>query len=117
MLTSREHYSDLTSRLFCLFTRSANAVNLFLRSDPNVYLQAARSMPLPTFKCAMVSAHIWDLRAAAGQGMKTIYLRRDSEDGSSKNQIKSKMDGGEVDIVVDSLTELAAIIGSGSGLT
>jgi hypothetical protein len=59
----------------------------------------------------MVSAHIWDLRAAAGQGMSTIYIRRHSEDGGFGNDVKCKMEGGEVDIFFDSLTELARILG------
>lgn len=58
----------------------------------------------------MVAAHIHDLRAAASHGMKTIYVRRATEDDHSiRAEVKSKKDGGEVDLVVDSLLELASI--------
>lgn len=55
----------------------------------------------------MVAAHIHDLRAAASQGMATVYVRRPSEDGGLQEDIKDKRQGGEVDYVVNSLTELA----------
>lgn len=63
----------------------------------------------------MVAAHIYDLRAAAKLGMRTIYVRRLDEDLDANKQpvdVKSKADGGDVDYVVDSFTELAEIIAS-----
>jgi len=63
----------------------------------------------------MVAAHIFDLRAAAAQGMRTVYVRRPKEDEEALSalggDIKSKEHGGEVDIVVDSFTELAEVLG------
>jgi hypothetical protein len=59
----------------------------------------------------MVAAHIHDLRAAASCGLRTIYVRRPTEDEGMRNAVQSKRDGGEVDLVVDSLLELAAILG------
>lgn len=59
----------------------------------------------------MVAAHIYDLRGAAANGMKTIYVRRPTEDNGLRDTVKSKKDGGEVDIVVDSFVELANILG------
>ncbi len=59
----------------------------------------------------MVAAHIHDLRAAADQGMKTIYVRRPSEDANAPNVV-AKQDGGEVDYVVNSLTELCRVFAS-----
>ena len=62
----------------------------------------------------MVAAHIHDLRAAASHGMKTVYVRRLGEDGddtdSDNVQVRRKADGGEVDVVVDSFEELAALM-------
>ena len=58
----------------------------------------------------MVAAHIYDLRAAASHGMKTVYVRRQTEDRDIRDSIRSKADGGEVDVVVDSFEELAALM-------
>lgn len=58
----------------------------------------------------MVAAHIYDLRAAASHGMKTVYVRRPTEDTDVRDEVKSKQDGGEVDVVVDSLEELATLL-------
>jgi FMN phosphatase YigB (HAD superfamily) len=71
-----------------------------------VYLGAAHQLSLPPSKCAMVAAHIEDLRAAARNGMKTIYVRRPDEGGPSEDVVNAKADGGEVDIVVNSFLEL-----------
>jgi hypothetical protein len=68
----------------------------------------------------MVAAHIDDLQAAAAHGMKTVYVRRRTEDidiikqedGTEavlRDTVKTKRNGGEVDVIVDSLSELARI--------
>ena len=55
----------------------------------------------------MVAAHIYDLRAAAQLGMRTIYIRRPTEDTPDIRQsIRIKNDGGEVDLIVDNLNDL-----------
>ena len=60
----------------------------------------------------MVAAHIYDLRAAAKQGLRTVYVRRETEDSAQdRASVKSKKEGGEVDIAVDSLEELAILLG------
>lgn len=58
----------------------------------------------------MVAAHIYDLRFAASHGLKTVYVRRPTEDVDVKDQVKSKQEGGEVDVVVDSFEELAELL-------
>ncbi len=75
-----------------------------------MYLGAIHYLSVPPEKCAMVAAHIFDLRAAASHGMKTVYVRRPTEDTSVKDSVKSKEEGGEVDVVVDSFEELAALM-------
>ena len=52
---------------------------------------------------------MWDLRGAAAVGMNTIYVPRPSEAAES-HPVKSKADGGEVDLVVASFTELASVL-------
>ncbi|KAF7324985.1 hypothetical protein MKEN_00540900 [Mycena kentingensis (nom. inval.)] len=46
---------------------------------PDIYLQAARSMSLAPANCALVSAHVDELRVAASAGFRTIYVHRASE--------------------------------------
>ena len=59
----------------------------------------------------MVAAHTFDLRGAAGCGYKTVYVRRETEDNAEfRKNVKSKKEGGEVDVVVNNLSELVAIL-------
>ncbi|KAH9851360.1 haloacid dehalogenase [Lenzites betulinus] len=88
------------------------SVDLFgtCKPDPKVYKGALHYLELPAEKCAMVAAHLWDLQAAAKQGMKTVYVPRPTDDGDLRDQVKSKAEGGEVDLVVGSFEELAGLI-------
>lgn len=61
----------------------------------------------------MVASHFFDLEAAAKQGMKTIYISRLKEDGVFTDKVRSKEDGGEVDLVVSSFVELAEVLARG----
>ncbi|KAI3614215.1 haloacid type ii [Moniliophthora roreri] len=78
--------------------------------NPKTYQGALRHLALSEtpHKAAMVAAHIFDLRSAAKVGLKTIYVRRtnEEEDGVKAEDIKSKAEGGEVDVVVNSIEEL-----------
>ncbi|GBE78747.1 haloacid dehalogenase [Sparassis latifolia] len=81
------------------------------KPNPKVYLGAMQHLSLAPSSCAMVAAHIYDLQAAAACGMKTVYVRRLSEDPLEvRDQVKSKANGGEVDAVVDSFIELATLL-------
>jgi len=82
------------------------------KPNPKVYLQAIHHLSFPPSQCAMVAAHIHDLRVAASLGMKTVYVRRVGEDPTVKDgeNVKSKAEGGEVDCVVDSFLELSEVI-------
>lgn len=62
-------------------------------------------------KAAMVAAHIYDLRAAAKVGLKTIYVHRPGEEtnGAKSEEVKSKEQGGEVDVVVQDFLQLARL--------
>jgi len=79
------------------------------KPNPKMYLGALHHLSLKPHQCAMVAAHTYDLRAAASHGMKTVFVRRPGEPNSPSNT-KSKQDGGEVDVVVDSFTEIAKIL-------
>ncbi|ESK93337.1 haloacid type ii [Moniliophthora roreri MCA 2997] len=80
------------------------------KPNPKTYQGALRHLALSEtpHKAAMVAAHIFDLRSAAKVGLKTIYVRRtnEEEDGVKAEDIKSKAEGGEVDVVVNSIEEL-----------
>ncbi|KAI0373474.1 haloacid dehalogenase [Pilatotrama ljubarskyi] len=88
------------------------SVDLFGTCKPNakVYQGALHYLELPAEKCAMVAAHMWDLEAAAKHGMKTVYVPRPTDDGDLRDKVRSKADGGEVDVVVDSFERLAEIV-------
>lgn len=72
-----------------------------------MYLGAARFLDLPPSKVALVAAHIHDLRGAAAQGMRTVYVPRPRADEGVRDQVKGKAEGGEVDLVVSSFVDLA----------
>ncbi|KAI0757731.1 haloacid dehalogenase [Daedaleopsis nitida] len=80
------------------------------KPNPKTYLGAVGHLGVTPDKCALVAAHIVDLRAAASHGMKTVYVRRPTEDVGVKESVKSKQDGGEVDVIVDSFEELAGLL-------
>jgi len=95
------------------------------KPNPKMYLGAASHLSLPPNKCAMVAAHIYDLAAAKKYGLRTVYVRRvteDSEDirkkvwatgtnsSGDKHGDSEGEDDFEVDVVVDSFEELAEVI-------
>lgn len=77
-----------------------------------MYLGAAKHLDVPPSKVAMVAAHVEDLRAAARNGLKTVYVRRPFE--WSRNEEKIVEDESraheEFDVVVDSFLELVAVL-------
>ncbi|KAF9043124.1 HAD-like domain-containing protein [Panaeolus papilionaceus] len=81
------------------------------KPNPKAYLETMRHLGVTDpSECAMVAAHIYDLRAAATVGMATVYIPRPEEDSAAElgqGGVKSKKDGGEVDYIVKSFVELA----------
>lgn len=60
----------------------------------------------------MVTSHPFDLRGAAAVGMPTVYIPRlnlEGPDPEAEN-MKSKADGGEADLVVSSFAELVKVL-------
>jgi len=77
-----------------------------------VYEGALQHLSAAPHQAAMVAAHIYDLRAAAKAGMRTVYVRRPTEDtAEDRSAVMTKAEGGEVDVVVDGLDELAKLTG------
>ncbi|KAG1814686.1 HAD-like domain-containing protein [Suillus subaureus] len=89
------------------------ASELFGSYKPNkkVYQSAAYHLSLPPHKIAMVATHKLDLIAASSVGFNTIYVPRPAEDSREvRESMRSKKDGGEVDLVVKDFEELARLI-------
>lgn len=81
------------------------------KPNKKVYQSAAYHLSLPPHKIAMVAAHRSDLLAAASVGFKTIYVPRPAEDlREVREGMRSKKDGGEVDLVVQDFQELAKLM-------
>ncbi|KAK0200095.1 HAD-like domain-containing protein [Desarmillaria ectypa] len=78
------------------------------KPNPEAYLGAIKHLSVSPEKCAMVAAHIYDLRAAAKLGMKTVYIQRPGE-AAENVVVKPHSEGGEVDVVVQSFVELASL--------
>jgi 2-haloacid dehalogenase len=58
------------------------------KPDPKVYLGAAEKLGLRPQDCAMVAAHLPDLRAAHENGLRTVYVERYGEEDWSEEQVQ-----------------------------
>jgi 2-haloacid dehalogenase len=76
------------------------------KPDPAVYQLAIRLLGLDPAETMMVAAHPWDLRAAAGHGLRTAYVARPGEGAPEP--------GDRFDVRAGDLAELAAML-AGSG--
>ena len=63
-----------------------------------MYLGAAEKLQLPPAHCAMVAAHLNDLKAAKQNGLQTIYVERPGEEAWDKEQVECAMQDGWVDL-------------------
>lgn len=71
------------------------------KPSPKVYLGAAEKFGLHPDECAMVAAHLSDLKAAKRQGFQTVYVERDQEEAFSAEEVAKVREEGFVDIWVD----------------
>jgi 2-haloacid dehalogenase len=79
------------------------------KPDPKVYLTALQLLDCPPPEAGMVAAHASDLRAAAGLGLRPVFIRRPREWGSrSRPEDPPALDGL---IEADGLTHLAGQLG------
>ncbi|EIM86749.1 HAD-like protein [Stereum hirsutum FP-91666 SS1] len=88
------------------FVFSSELVSSY-KPNPKVYSGLAQYLQLPPHKVAMVAAHVHDLRGAAKVGLRTVYVRRETEDAGVGIEQTAGYKAEEFDIVVNSLTELA----------
>jgi beta-phosphoglucomutase-like phosphatase (HAD superfamily) len=94
----------------CSDSFDSQLIAIVRNRDPKVYLGAVKHLSLEPHNCAMVAAHVYDLRAAASVGMRTVYIPRAGEEFQGVGEVKSKADGGDIDVVVQSFAELAALL-------
>lgn len=79
------------------------------KPKPGVYLAAAAALDLPPAECMMVAAHTFDLKAAAGVGMRTAHVARPNERGPGKGEAAPAE---PMDIAAQSLEDLADKLGA-----
>ncbi|MGH3586365.1 MAG: haloacid dehalogenase type II [Pseudonocardia sp.] len=80
------------------------------KPDAEVYEGAARLLALPPERVLMVAAHVEDLAAARGRGLRTAYVHRPLERGPDADP--GPAEAPDTDISVGSLTELATTLGA-----
>lgn len=71
------------------------------KPHPSVYLGAAKKLGLEPGHCALVAAHLNDLKAARACGYQTIYIERSKEEAWSQEEIAAAKAEGWVDMWVD----------------
>ena len=70
------------------------------KPSPEVYLGAAKKLGLQPGECAMVAAHLGDLKVARECGLKTIYVEREHEESWDKEKIEAATAEGWTDFWV-----------------
>ena len=89
---------------------SAELVHAY-KPDPATYLSAPELLGLDPGEVMMVAAHLDDLAAARSHGLRTAYVRRPFEWGPGGTAPEPRP-GDDLDHVVDSLPDLAALLGA-----
>ncbi|KAJ6511375.1 haloacid dehalogenase [Mycena vitilis] len=88
-----------------------------IKPDPQIYLKTVELLDLRPSDCIMVAAHAYDLRAAAKIGMKTVYIKRKTEDLDENMDLIQTEFNAFVDGTTDGLTggipAVAAILKGG----
>jgi 2-haloacid dehalogenase len=80
------------------------------KPDPEVYLSPAKFFDLARSEVMMVAAHQPDLRVPKELGLRTAYVHRPYEGGTSDTGPKPS--AGAYDYIVNDLIELAAVLGT-----
>ncbi|KIW64973.1 haloacid dehalogenase, type II [Phialophora macrospora] len=70
------------------------------KPHPSVYLGAAKKLGCKPEECALIAAHLGDLKAARGCGYQTIYIEREKEEGWSEEETRKAKEEGWVDMWV-----------------
>jgi 2-haloacid dehalogenase len=78
------------------------------KPDPRVYRLVPDLLAVRPQQSMMVASHAYDLAAAAGQGMRTAFVRRPHEWGTGKSEALDI----SVDIVAEDFIDLASKLGA-----
>lgn len=70
------------------------------KPNPAVYLGAVEKLELAPNDCAMVAAHLGDLKAAKGCGLQTVYVERPQEEDFGAERVEAAKKDGWVDVWV-----------------
>lgn len=70
------------------------------KPSPLVYKGAAERLGLRTDECALVAAHLGDLKAARQCGYQTVYVEREQEEDWNAEEVKRAKEEGWVDMWV-----------------
>lgn len=71
------------------------------KPSPLIYNGAATASQLPTSECALVAAHLGDLKGAKKCGFQTIYVERGNEEHFSSKEVEEAKKEGWVDMWVE----------------
>src|SRR5438045_552320 len=78
------------------------------KPDPRVYRLVPDLLAVRPEQSMMVASHVYDLAAAAGQGMRTAFVRRPHESGTGRPETLNI----SVDIVADDFLDLGSHLGA-----
>lgn len=85
------------------------------KPSPKVYHGAAQRLGLDPSQCALVAAHLSDLKAAKSCGFQTVYVERKLEEAWSTDQVEQAKADGFVDLWIgldtDGFVEVARRFG------
>ncbi|KAI9878355.1 MAG: hypothetical protein M1830_001136 [Pleopsidium flavum] len=70
------------------------------KPSPLVYNGAAEKLGLQTGQCALVAAHLGDLKAARGCGYRTVYVEREEEEDWGVEEVEKARREGWIDLWV-----------------
>lgn len=59
------------------------------KPSPKVYLGAVEKLGLKPSECAMVAAHLADLKSAKDLGLQAIYVEREAEEDWGKEEVEN----------------------------
>ena len=77
------------------------------KPDPRVYQLVPDLLAVRPEESMLVASHVYDLAAAAGQGMRTAFVRRPQEWGTGKAEIPEF----PVDVVAEDFIDLTSQLG------
>jgi 2-haloacid dehalogenase len=82
------------------------------KPDREMYLSAPFYLDLKPDQVMMCAAHVGDLHAARSHGLRTGFIHRPNEYGGGPAGVPDRVQGGEFDVVAESIIDLAQQLGA-----